>query len=347
MKLVIVGNCGGTNVGGSFVGAAHELDIDVCLVESRKAMEAPFWLRSFNWKVRGRRPTWLGRFSRRLAEKVRSLKPDWLITTGPAPCDRKALQTIRALGVRTLNYSTDDPFNMDQRAPWFLDALPLYDYVFSPRRANLRELVDLGCRNVSYLPFAYDPRLQFAELPIDYEEKKRYISDVLFVGGADHSRAQCIRALVDAGFGLALYGDYWDMFPETRGYGRGHADPSTLRKATSATKVALCLARRANRDGHVMRSFEIPAIGACMLAEDTEEHREIFGRDGEAVVYFRHNEDMLSKLRCLLEHDAERRRFAEIAHHLIVEGGNTYRDRLATMLHRAKSPTVQSSGLSR
>jgi hypothetical protein len=36
-----------------------------------------------------------------------------------------------------------------------------------------------------------------------------------------------------------------------------------------------------------MRSFEIAAVGGCMLARDIDEHREIFGSEGEAAVYFR------------------------------------------------------------
>ena len=36
-----------------------------------------------------------------------------------------------------------------------------------------------------------------------------------------------------------------------------------------------------------MRSFEIAAVGGCLLAQDIDEHREIFGSEGEAVVYFR------------------------------------------------------------
>jgi hypothetical protein len=48
-----------------------------------------------------------------------------------------------------------------------------------------------------------------------------------------------------------------------------------------------CPVRRASRDGHIMRSFEIAAVGGCMLAQDIDEHREIFGSEGEAVVYFR------------------------------------------------------------
>ena len=61
----------------------------------------------------------------------------------------------------------------------------------------------------------------------------------------------------------------------------------TIRAASASAKVCLCLVRRANRDGHTMRSFEAAAIGGCILAEDTADHREIFGPEDYAARYFR------------------------------------------------------------
>jgi spore maturation protein CgeB len=86
-----------------------------------------------------------------------------------------------------------------------------------------------------------------------------------------------------------------------------------------------------------MRSFEVPAIGACMLAEDTAEHREIFGGDDEAVAYFGSIDEMVEKLRWLVKHDGERRRLAQAAYRLIRRGKHTYQDRLVTMLSRASN----------
>jgi spore maturation protein CgeB len=81
-----------------------------------------------------------------------------------------------------------------------------------------------------------------------------------------------------------------------------------------------------------MRSYEVPAMGACMLLEDTPEHRAIFGEDGAAVVYFDSTDGLLDRVRWLLAHEPERRRLAEAAHRLIVDGHNTYADRLTAML---------------
>jgi len=235
------------------------------------------------------------------------------------------------MDIDRLNYLTDDPWNPVFRAQWFFEALPMYDTVFSARRANMADLEKLGCPDVRYLPFGFDPKLCYPQ-PADAAESSRLAADILFVGGADRDRIPFIAALAGEGFSIALYGDYWERFPETRTHYRGYADPPTLRKATAVAKIALCLVRRANRDGHVMRSFEIPAIGACMLVEDTEEHREIFSAEGETVVYFRSIPEMIDKARWLLDRPAERQRLAGAVHSRIVAGCHTYRDRLAAML---------------
>src|SRR5581483_9754387 len=164
------------------------------------------------------------------------------------------------------------------------------------------------------------------------KKEEREPADVVFAGGADQDRVPILAALLQAGFRVELYGGYWERFPETRANARGEADPQTLRCAISRAKVALCLVRRANRDGHAMRTFEVAAVGACMLTEDTTEHREIFGEEGVAVVYFQTIPEMVTKLQWLLTHDDERRRLAGAARHLIVRGHNTYADRLTEML---------------
>jgi spore maturation protein CgeB len=81
-----------------------------------------------------------------------------------------------------------------------------------------------------------------------------------------------------------------------------------------------------------MRSLEIPAMGGCLLAEDTDEHRALFGTPGQAAVYFRTVPEMLDQLRWLLPADEERPRLALAAQRRIRDGRHTYEDRLQTML---------------
>ncbi|MEQ1517108.1 MAG: glycosyltransferase [Usitatibacteraceae bacterium] len=129
-----------------------------------------------------------------------------------------------------------------------------------------------------------------------------------------------------------LVGAYWDRHADTAKLTLGQMQAAKLSQATARAAVNLCLVRRANRDGHVMRSFEIPAVGGFMIAEDTAEHREIFGPEGECVLYFAGPIEAAAKTKWALAHPDDRRRMAKECHRRITSGAHTYGDRLHTML---------------
>ena len=160
-------------------------------------------------------------------------------------------------------------------------------------------------------------------------------ADIFFAGGADAERVPYISALIEAGMDVALYGGYWGRYSATRKSDRGHASVETVRKAVRATKISLCLVRRANRDGHAMRTFELAAMGACMLAEDTAEHRAILGPEGISAAYFRTIPEMIEKARALLRNEDLTRAMGEAVRSRICGSPNTYADRLQTMLEAA------------
>ncbi len=331
-RILIVGGVGGTNVGDSFYRAAVKMGMQARILDTRQAYAAPAWRRLLNWHLLGRRPPRLRAFSEQVLRTCLAFRPQVLLTTGLAPLSRQVLDKIGDMGIHRLNFLTDDPWNPAHRARWFMRALPHYDVIYSPRRAMLPDLENAGCRQTHFLPFGYDADLFYPAPEEECKQAGLLVADVVFAGGADADRVPYMRALMERGFDLALYGDYWHRQPGTQAIARGQADVQKLRLALASAKLALCLVRRANRDGSCMRTFEVPAVGTCMLTEDTAEHREIFGKEGEAVLYFDSLVSMLEKARILRDDDALRRRLAESAHRLVTQGGHTYRDRLTTML---------------
>jgi spore maturation protein CgeB len=323
-----------SHVGGALKRAAVELKLEVALLNMEEASQAPRLWRQFNWHLRERRPSKLRQFSRKVVEQVKTFAPRWVLSTGLAPLTGAAVQAIRQHGALIANYSTDDPWSQAQGGEWFRESLPYYDAIYSTRSSNLADFQRIGCASVEFLPFAYDPLVHFPEGPST--EIPSALCDVVFVGGADKDRLPYMEALVRAGLNLHLWGGYWQSNALFRECAFGHADGATTRRAVGGAKICLCLVRRANRDGHAMRSFEIPAMGGCMLAEDTEEHREIFGAEGVAVIYFNSIPQMVEKARWLLAHAEERKRLASAAHALITGGKNTYADRLKTILQRTE-----------
>jgi spore maturation protein CgeB len=326
-KLALLGTLGGTHIGGSLARCAARLGIESIWFDADKASARPRLLRSLSWHL-GRRPLYLNQFSNKLVKACAEAKPEFLLATGMSPLTESALRALRQLGIINVNYSTDDPWNPTMRSNWYLQALPLYDLIFTPRRSNLDDFQRLGCQKVHYLPFGYDETffampLQSGDIPVH---------NVLFVGGADPDRVAFMTEFVRQGPVVAVAGGYWERYPAFRAHALGIKSPEVIRALTAAAKVNLCLVRSANRDGHVMRSFEIAAAGGCMLAQDTDEHREIFGPDGEAVAFFRDAKEAAQRARALLCDSSERKRLAAGLHRRIVHGSHTYAHRLATML---------------
>jgi spore maturation protein CgeB len=326
-SLVLVGMTAEDQVAAHLLRAAGALGIDVQLMDADAAYRSNRLVKQFNWRLRGHRPTHLDAFSGAVEAACERKRHVCLITTGLAPLTPDSLRRLGERGIARINFSTDDPWNPAHRAPWFFEGLRHYDVIFTPRRRNLADFEQFGCRRVEYLPFAYSPDVHFPA-----PGGATVTDDVLFAGGADEERVTWITALIDAKFRIALYGGYWDRNRATAPHARGFATLADLRTAVASSRVCLCLVRRANRDGHAMRSFEVPAMGGCMLAEDTDEHRALFGDEGEAVLYFQDVKDMLAKARWLMDHGDERRRLAARARDRITGGAHTYCDRLAHML---------------
>jgi spore maturation protein CgeB len=335
--LLIVGDSSQEHIGTHFLHAARELGLTVRFADVREARGSAA-VRRICWHLLKRRPGRLGTFSRRVVRmcEEEEYAPEVLLTTGLAPVTAAALKRIGSRGVYRINYLTDDPWNPAQRTPWFFRALKEYDEVLSTRRANLGELRSLGCKRVGHVPFGFAPDLYFPE-NLSRERNGELESDIMFAGGADVDRLPYMTALAEAGFRVGLYGAYWERFAETRKLTRGYQPPACVRAAVAAAKVVLCLVRRANRDGTCMRTFEVPAMSACMLVEKTDEHIELFGPEGQAVLYFDSVPEMIQKTRWLLEHEVERTRLKDAAHRLIVSGRHTYRDRLAAIMQRANT----------
>jgi len=328
LRLAIIGSQGFTHVGDSLRTAALAAGHDVTFFDVGEAYRGSGLARALAWRA-SHRPVALERFSARVADALVEARPDLVITTGAGGLSRRALDRLAAGGVVTANYSTDDPWNPAMSARWHLQALPAYRHVFTPRRANLEDFRRAGCADVAYLPFGYDPRHAAPPSP---GAPAAAAHEVLFVGGADRDRVGFLREMASGGVAATVVGLYWERYGDLKARSLGVRTPEQLRALTAAASVNLCLVRRANRDGHVMRSLEIAAIGGCMLAEDTAEHRELFGPEGEAVLYFASPAGAAEKARRLIADADLRRRLAGALHARIVAGDHTYRDRLEAMI---------------
>jgi hypothetical protein len=314
------------HVGRHLTEAAGKLRIPFRVISPTLAFQAPWLVSKLNWHLRGHRPTRLEQFGQRAVELCTSFQATHVVATGIAPLPAPAIRALRKAGMRIVNWLTDDPWNAAHRAPWFLDTIREYDAVFTPRSTIVDDLRGAGARRVEPMPFAYCSVCHFAA------RKFHERAAVSFVGGADADRLRYIKTLVQAGIGLELYGGYWQRQRALRQSARGFVDMAGYRAVVAGTAVSLCLVREANRDAHVMRSYELPAMRACILAQDTPDHRELYGPDRETVHYFTGIDDIAQAARALLHDAGERHRLSVAVHSRVVRPENSYYARLERLL---------------
>jgi spore maturation protein CgeB len=190
-----------------------------------------------------------------------------------------------------------------------------------------------GCNNVVFVPFAYKPTVHYPDTPENSDERRRFACDVAFVGTCDKDRFPYFTSLMTSmpTLHLKLFGSYWDRIASLKPYYAGFAAGREFRLAVSGAKVSVNLVRRANRDGHVMRSFEIPACHGFMLAERTAEHLE-FLSEGRDMACFSSFQEFRDKIEYYLSEQSERVSIARAGHMRVTTGEHTYKDRLATVL---------------
>ena len=238
-------------------------------------------------------------------------------------------------GIVVAGYSPDDMANPVNQSTYFLRGLHLYDYYATTKTYGVEELREMGVPHPIFSGNAYDPHTHYP-IELTPDEQQRFGCDVGFVGYFETDRANHIAFLAANGVPVRVCGESWRHFART---GRLLQPPQPsiyaldYTKALCGAKINLCFLRKANRDRQTQRSVEIPACGAFMLAERTDEHQELF-EEGREAEYFSSPEELLEKVKYYLAHPQERQRIAAAGRRRCLDSGYSYNDRLREILQR-------------
>ena len=323
------------HLGVSFAKGLRALGHTVQIVDQRWAYtpldRKP--LRPLRDALLGPGPSGSGIFRYLLLRAGRSFCPDLILATSASALDVETLHEVRAATrARLAVFLSDSPFNPVVSFPKAVTSLAAWDLVASPRRASLWKVREHTSGAVMYLPFAYDPTIHYREVPQEPRDVENFTSDVVFLGGCDPDRIPYLDALARSSeISVTLYGGNYPGTSALRSVSRKPVYGRNYRLALSGTKVAPCLVRRANQDGHVMRTFEVPACNSFLLAERTDEHAELFREDREAV-FFETPDELVDKARYYVRNAKAREEIASRGGRKILENPNTYADRLKMLL---------------
>jgi hypothetical protein len=249
-----------------------------------------------------------------------------------APRTLELAREIRP-GLARVSYSPDDMASPNLQSVAWLRCVPLYDLHVTTKTFNVTELPALGARDVLFVDNAYASQIH-KPLELTPAEHARFACDLGFVGTFESERAQTMLELARAGLRVTIHGQLWEAFeqehPNLRIVGE-HLEGLEYARAVNATKINLGFLRKAYRDRQTTRSVEIPACGAFLLAERTDEHRRLF-EEGVEVELFTGFDELLAKARHYLEHEDERRRIAAAGRRRCLESGYSNEHRLAAVL---------------
>ena len=245
----------------------------------------------------------------------------------------ETLRELRAGGARLVHFTPDPYFTLSWKRTRLMDeALAEFD-VLVYCKSYERPQYERSGKASYYMALGYCDEVH-RPLP---SADPRWRSTIGFLGGWEPRRERMLHAIAASGAATKIWGMYWDFLADGRwtlrrqvilgqlagdDYFRFHADPllaaayqgpevydDDYAAALTGARIGLGLLRTCCPDQHTTRSFEIPACGSMLLADRTDEHRELF-EEGREAEYFASDAELLDKVAFYRRNDAARARVA-------------------------------------
>lgn len=223
------------------------------------------------------------------------------------------------------------------RSIYYSRCIPLYDLIFTPRSQNLgkKGLPAFNAKKIIFVDESYG-KYSHRPLSVSSKDKERLGAEVIFIGTFERDRAEKMLYLAENGIPVRVWGNGWDNWVNCHSNLRVENKPlygDDYARALCASKICLCFLRKANLDRQTNRTMEIPACGAFMLGERTDEHLRLF-EEGKEAEFFSSKEELLEKVEYYLENDKERKKIAKAGRERCLKSGYSHHDRLKYMLKK-------------
>jgi glycosyltransferase involved in cell wall biosynthesis len=227
-----------------------------------------------------------------------------------------------------IGYSGDDMLKKHNQSKWWIKGLAYYDLYITTKSYHCSELPSFGIKCVKFVNNCYDPETH-KPLRITVAEKKKFGCPVGFIGAWEKERAEDILFLAQAGITLRWWGGGWSgkkNFTHNSKNLKYENDPLwglDYCKAINSFDINLCFLRKINRDLQTSRSVEIPACGGFMLAERTEEHKQLF-KEGKEAEFFSSRDELIDKIKFYLANPSIRKKIAKAGRQRCERSGYSY-----------------------
>ncbi|GAE07535.1 spore maturation protein [Paenibacillus sp. JCM 10914] len=275
-----------------------------------------------------------------VAAEANRTRPDLVLVLDGMYLPVEQMDAIRAMGIRTAVWMTDDPYYSDMTVGW----VQHYDYVFTLELNCVALYQNMGCAQVHYLPFAAFPG-HYSPIAMPGAVKR----DIGFVGTAYPKRIQFFEAIMDQLMTHRTFinGNWWERFP---GYSQFNnrieinkwMGPVETADVYNSAKMIINLHRSVDDDAINQNSAHLPAVSpnprtfeicACGTLQLCDERADLarFYTPGVEIDTYRSPNELLEKVEYYLANDQLRK---DMAHRALerTHQEHTYAHRLDTML---------------
>ncbi|MFB6225374.1 MAG: glycosyltransferase, partial [Candidatus Paceibacteria bacterium] len=276
----------------------------------------------------------LNSISRDLENAAFNFDADVIFLNRPVYVYSSAIERIKSRSDRIciVSYNNDNPFSDGRSLFWrhYLDCLRYCDVNFFYRPSNVKIARKKGFNNPRILLPYY---VKGFHRPMEVGDE--FQSDVVFIGHyEDDGRLELIENLAEHGIDVKVYGNRWSEARNSQWIDTESINPvygTDYVRLISGSKVALSFLSSMNNDVYTRRCFEIPACGTAMVCERTNELTNIF-EPGKEVFFFSDGEEMVSKVRLLLNNPSTRAEIEKKGREKIINGGFDNISRMKSVL---------------
>lgn len=231
---------------------------------------------------------------------------------------KKLILELKKKTKKIVFFCNDNPFVSRDKKRWklFLSSGQFYDLIIFQDKSRISLSKKYGIKKTLLVLPPYQKNIHCRQ-KISFNEKKKYSTNVIFVGTWFPERGIFFKKLIDLGLDLKIYGNLWKKDPNYESMKSkiklGHVYNPLYSKLIQCAKIALCLTSKGNLDSITARSCEIPAIGTLLCANRTKAHQSNFVENKEAIFFKKANE-CYKKCKYLLQHGKKIKKIAYRGH---------------------------------
>jgi spore maturation protein CgeB len=271
--------------------------------------------------------------SQQMVKSVLLFRPDLILVVNGNLISHRALQKIRQKTKATLfHYYGEDFFNPLNTKNTLRKSIYQYDHLFTTKTFNVPELKRMGLTDITFIPCGYIPSCH-TPVSVSAADVEKYGSDLSFLGTYEKQRALTLSQLKE--FRLRIWGSDWHKAGNKLGLGGCIEYRAVYCREMScvlnASKINLAFLRKANRDHHDQRTFEIPACGGFELSERTDEVTSYF-EEGKEIECFSSIDELKDKASYYIKHEEARRSIASAGLARVRRSSYSYTDYIQIIL---------------